>query len=56
MDGVPPLATSPFVDASGFSAAGTKRSVSVGQRGGHTAVIFIVYDKIVTCVSANCYK
>lgn len=56
MDGMPPQATSPFVDASGLNAAGTKRSLSVGQHGGHAAVIFIDYDKIMTFVSAICYK
>jgi len=53
---MPPQAASPFVGASGLRATGTERSVSVGQRGGHTAVIFIDYDKIVTFVSANRYK
>lgn len=56
MDRMPPQATLPFVDVSGLNAAGMKRSVSVGQHEGHTAVIFIDYDKIMTFVSANCYK
>lgn len=55
-DGMPPQAASPFVYASGLHAAGTQWSVYVGQRGGHTAVIFTDDDKIMTFVSANCYK
>lgn len=44
------------VDASGLDAAETEWSVSVGQLGVHSAVIFTDDDKIMTFVYANCYK
>lgn len=47
---MPPQATSPILGDSGLNAAGTERSVSVGQLGSHTAVIFTDYDKIMTFV------
>lgn len=50
---MPPQTTSPIWGDSGLNAAGTERSVSVGQPGSHTAVIFTDYDKIMTFVSLH---